>query len=285
MKKIYDWFHALPKQIQDSFYFALAVVGFISTLFTVLGISLNDLFEGSLWLRILLLLVLIFVLSAGCYIFLGKVYKDEIVLNISQTPFEISYGDIFKTPGMKLIGCDTHFDTRIDDIIITKNSLHGQLFLKNGNIDEIRRVVEKEALRLGLQKNQDGLYEFPIGTVIRYDSSVDGQTYLMLAMNKLNQQHEAHTNMAKYELMLMKMWKEINRVYASHDVNLPILGTGILRFDDGPKNKEALLRCMLCTFNSCGIKFHAKIRIVIYGNEKNLPLYEYKNVFSTISRK
>lgn len=279
MKRLYDWFHLLPKRMKDSFCVAVAVVGFISTLFTVLGISLSDLLEASLWGRIEILIVFIFVLSMGCYIFLGKVYKKEIVLTISQTPFEILYGDIFKISGMKLIGCDTHFDTRIDDVVITKNSLHGQLFLKHGNIDEIRNKVEKEALRLGLKKDQNGLYEFPIGTIIRYDSSVDGQTYLMLAMNKLNQQFEVHTNMVEYELMLMKMWKEINRVYASHDVNLPILGTGILRFDDGAKNKETLLRCMLCTFNNCGIKFHSNIRIIIYENEKDISLYEYKKIF------
>ncbi len=57
----------------------------------------------------------------------------------------------------------------------------------------------------------------------------------MLAMTELNSRYESHTNMAKYERMLMKMWKEIDRVYASQDIALPLLGAGIARFDDGPK--------------------------------------------------
>ena len=119
LKRVYRWFHKLPKRIQDSVYFSMSVVGFVSTMFTVLGVSLEDL-NANLW----------------------------------------------------------------------------------------------------------------------------------LALTELDKNYESHTNMAKYELMLMKMWKEIDRVYASNDVILPILGTGISRFDDGPKDKDDLLRCMLCTFNS-----------------------------------
>lgn len=114
LKRVYRWFHKLPKRIQDSVYFSMSVVGFVSTMFTVLGVSLEDL-NANLW----------------------------------------------------------------------------------------------------------------------------------LALTELDKNYESHTNMAKYELMLMKMWKEIDRVYASNDVILPILGTGISRFDDGPKDKDDLLRCML----------------------------------------
>lgn len=85
--------------------------------------------------------------------------------------------------------------------------------------------------------------------------------------------------------MLMKMWKEIDRVYASNDVVLPVLGTGISRFDDGPKDKDDLLRCMLCTFNSSGVSFNSKIKIVLYGSTGDIPLYEYKDIFNVISRR
>ena len=151
--------------------------------------------------------------------------------------------------------------------------------------EEIEAVVENEAKRLGLQRKNDGLYDFPLGTVIRYDSSVDNQTYLMLAMTELNMQHEAHTNMAKFELMLMKMWTEIDRVYASNDIALPVLGTGISRFDDGPKDREALLRCMLCTLNSSGVSLKSKVGVIIYGNVKDIPMYEYKNMFHMTLRR
>lgn len=129
------------------------------------------------------------------------------------------------------------------------------------------------------------MYDFPLGTIIRYDSSVDNHTYLMLAMTELNEQYEAHTDMAKFELMLMRMWKEIGRVYAYNDIALPVLGTGISRFDDGPKNREDLLRCMICTLNSSGVVLKSNMEIFIYGDAKDIPLYEYRDMFNTISRR
>jgi len=236
-------------------------------------------------MRIGIVFIAFVLIYSFVYFTIGRIFRDSVSLTIRQTSVSISCGDIFEAPGWKIIGCDTHFDTRVDDIIISKKSLHGQLVLNHGKKEEIETVVENEARRLGLQKNNDGLYDFPLGTVIRYDSSVDNQTYLMLAMTELDIQHEAHTNMAKFELMLMKMWAEIDRVYASNDIALPILGTGISRFDDGPKDREALLRCMLCTLNSSGVSLKSKVGIIIYGNVKDIPMYEYKNMFHMTLRR
>lgn len=284
LKRVYRWFHKLPKRIQDSILFSVSVVGFVSTIFTVLGASLKDV-NDNLWIRIGIIILSTIILAFGYYIVVGNVYKDSVALKIAKTPVEISCGDIFKTSGYKVIGCDTHFDTRVDDVVISKNSLHGKLLLEHANIDDVKIKIEESAKKSGLIKNADGLYDFPLGTIIRYDSCVDNQTYLMLALTELNKNYESHTNMAKYELMLMKMWKEIDRVYASNDVVLPVLGTGISRFDDGPKDKDDLLRCMLCTFNSSGVSLNSKIKIVLYGSTGDIPLYEYKDIFNVISRR
>lgn len=285
MKKIYNWYNSLSQQVRDSITVTVAIVGLISTILSILGISLGD-WEGSnIWMRIGIVFVAFVVIYSFGYFAIGRIFRDSVSLTIRQTLVSISCGDIFEASGWKIIGCDTHFDTRVDDIVISKKSLHGQLVLEHGKKEEIEAVVENEAKRLGLQRKNDGLYDFPLGTVIRYDSSVDNQTYLMLAMTELNMQHEAHTNMAKFELMLMKMWTEIDRVYASNDIALPVLGTGISRFDDGPKDREALLRCMLCTLNSSGVSLKSKVGVIIYGNVKDIPMYEYKNMFHMTSRR
>lgn len=279
MKRIYNWYNNLLQQVRDSITVTVAVVGLISTILSILGISLGAWKGSNIWMRIGIVFVAFVVIYSFVYFAIGRIFRDSVNLTIRQTLVSISCGDIFEASGWKIIGCDTHFDTRVDDIIISKKSLHGQLVLDHGKKEEIEAVVENEAKRLGLQRKKDGLYDFPLGTVIRYDSSVDNQTYLMLAMTELNMQHEAHTNMAKFELMLMKMWAEIDRVYASNDIALPVLGTGISRFDDGPKDREALLRCMLCTLNSSGVSLKSKVGVIIYGNVKDIPMYEYKNMF------
>ena len=82
--------------------------------------------------------------------------------------------------------------------------------------------------------------------------------------------------------MHMKMWSVINRVYASNDVAIPLLRSGISRFDDGPKNEESLLKCMLCTLNASNIKLNSDVKVVLYGNAKDIPLFEYKDMFRSI---
>lgn len=285
MIRIFKWYNNLSKQIRDSVFISATLVGMISTILSILGVSLGDCKESSIWLRMGIILGTFLLLYFVTYTVIGRIFRNLIKLTIRKTSVSIGCGDIFNVSGLRVIGCDTHFDTRVDDIIIAKKSLHGQLVLKHGDKDEIKSTVAVEAERLGLQKNSDGLYDFPLGTIIRYDSSVDNHTYLMLAMAELDAQNEAHTNMAKFELMLMKMWREISRVYALNDVALPLLGTGIPRFDDGPKDKEDLLRCMLCTLNSSGVTLKSKVEILIYGNVKDIPLYEYKDMFHTIPRR
>ena len=283
LKRIYRWIHKLPKRIRDSVFFSVSVVGLGSTIFTVLGISLKDIPNANVWIRVGIVVIIIIVLAIVYYSFVGKVYKDAVTLSIAQTPIEISCGDIFETSGFKVIGCDTHFDTRVDDVVISKKSLHGKLLLEHANIDDVKIKIEEAAKKVGLVKNKDGLYDFPLGSIIRYDSCVDNQTYLLLALTELDNDYGAHTNMAKYECMLMKMWKEIDRVYASNDVILPVLGTGISRFDDRPRDKDALIRCMICTFNSSGVSLNSKVKIMLYGKSDDIPLYEYKDIFNVIS--
>lgn len=285
MSKIYRWYNGLSKHTRDSVIISMTIVGGISTVLSILGISLEDLVDSTLWLRIGIVLTVFLLIFFATYAIIGVMFRSYVSLTIRKTPVSVGCGDIFEASGLRVIGCDTHFDTRADDIIISKKSLHGQLVLEHGDKDEILAAVASEAAHLGLQKNDDGLYDFPIGTIVRYDSKVDGHTYLMLAMTELNAEHEAHTNMAKFELMLMKMWREISRVYALNDVVLPLLGTGIPRFDDGPKDKEDILRCMLCTLNSSGVTLKSKINVLIYDDVKDIPLYEYRNMFQSTLRR
>lgn len=285
MKKMYRWYNSLSKRVRDSIIFSTTIVGMISTVLTILGVSLGDWKSSSLWMRICIVIAFFLLICFATYKIVGRIFSSSIKLTIRKTPVSVSCGDIFQASGLRVIGCDTHFDTRVDDIVISKKSLHGQLVTEHGNKDEIIMAVEAEAKRLGLQKNSDGLYDFPLGTIVRYNSNVDDHTYLMLAMTELNTDYEAHTNMAKFEQMLMKMWKEIGRVYASQEVALPVLGTGISRFDDGPKERDALLRCMLCTLNSSGVSLNAEVSILIYGKAEDIPLYEYKDMFHSILRR
>lgn len=52
MSKIYRWYSGLSKHIRDSVIISMTIVGGISTVLSILGISLEDLVDSTLWLRI-----------------------------------------------------------------------------------------------------------------------------------------------------------------------------------------------------------------------------------------
>lgn len=282
MRRIYIWYKRLSKQARDSIVFSITTVGAISTVLSILGVSLADWKNSTIYMRIGAVVLVVVLIFVGAYVVLGNIFKNQVDLKIQQTPVLIKKGNVFDTNGWRVISCDSHFDTRVDDVVIAKKSLQGQLVLEHGSKEEIDEVVEAEAKRLNLNKDEDGYYSFPLGTIIPYKSSIDNQSYLLLAMTKLNLANESHTNMAEYEQMLMRMWKEIDRTYAMEDVAFPVVGDGITRFDDGPKNKENLIKCMLCTLNSSGVSLKAKVSILVYGGIDDISLYEYKELFSSI---
>lgn len=47
------------------------------------------------------------------YCAIGKIFKKSVSIIIRQTSVSVSGGDIFEAPELRVIGCDTHFDTRV----------------------------------------------------------------------------------------------------------------------------------------------------------------------------
>ena len=125
MKKIYNWYNGLLQQVRDSITVTVAIVGLISTILSILGISLGAWKGSNIWMRTGIVFVAFVVIYSFVYFAIGRIFRDSVNLTIRQTLVSISCGDIFKASGWKIIGCDTHFDTRVDDIIISKKSLHG----------------------------------------------------------------------------------------------------------------------------------------------------------------
>lgn len=284
MKRLWKWYRCLKNRSRNSITIAASLVGLASTLMSIIGVSLND-WIGCIWLSLIAVVLSYFVLWLLIYWMIGFVFKDSVSMEIRKTPVIVTCGNIFETDGYRVIACDTHFDTRVDDVVVSKNSLHGQLVLEHGDKEEIDRLVEKKAKELNIVQDDNGQFTFKPGTVIRYDSNKDGNTYLLLAMTEIRKEgdkYKAYTTMAKYEHMLMRMWKEIDGIYASNCVVLPLLGAGISRFEDGPKDKGNLLRCMLCTLNASGVTLNSKIKIVLYDDAKGISLYEYRDMFRSV---
>lgn len=282
---IYNKFIKSTKRIRDSLTISFKILIGLSSILAIAGASLEKLTSFCVWQNLLILPLIYIILYVIVYVVIGLIFKKSIQLSIRKMSITIRTGNIFEEPGLRIIGCDNCFTTTVDDVIISKSSLHGQLIENHGSVDDINSVVTKAAQELNLKQNSEKKYKFPLGSIVSYHSNRDDHQYLLLALMELNKKHEAHTTTRKFEQTLIQMWKEIDRVYAKKDIVLPLLGSGISRFDDGVKDDFELLRSMLYTLNSSSVNLKSNILIVIYKDIEHLPLYELKDIVHTITRR
>jgi hypothetical protein len=249
----------------------------------------------------LLSLILIFItipekakITAGviCVICLTLVYiyywsssknLTEIELKIENTAVVVKSGDIFKQPGLKVIAFNEYFDTQVDDIIISHNSLNGifinrhlpktindlESHLKDYRFEQCEILEPNEKRTLGKKQRYD------IGTICVYEE------FILAAFSKFNEHNQAFLTMPEYLGFLIKFWDSVNRVYAQQSVSVPIFGSGITRIKEHRNiSDEELLKIMLWTFRISEMRFKhpAKLNIIIHKDKiSQISLFDIKS--------
>ena len=280
----------MSQRWKDSLLLAFAIVTGIATAFTILGFSMKDLIPlctkplyFAVVVRLLIACTVFAMLTLLIWARKGKKYKDSISLNVGENRVIVKEGDIFKENGWRVIPCETTFSTEVGNVI-SSESLHGKFVSYHADATTIEAAVTAEIEKRNILPDQNGNYRFELGTVIPC-MGTDGN-YLMVALNELNSDFEARTTMPKYEQALMRMWRELSKVYNGKPLFLPVLGDGMTRFDDGEKETlENLLRCMLCTLKTSREYYNTQISIVLYSGDDNkskLQIYECKKILRVI---
>jgi hypothetical protein len=217
------------------------------------------------------------------YIFVKSGLK-EIILNIDGSLIEITSGDIFQQDAdcYKVIAFNEYFDTKVDDNIISANSLNGMYLTKkypneNDKIDFDHRVANDPRLK----KIEEGVYRRLGGKTTRYElgSIFKDKDYFLVAFSKFNDDNEANLRLAEYATCLLKFWDGVNALYNRKTVVLPLLGSGITRHKDFSATNQELLEVMIWTFKISKVKFRepSKVKIVIHGNQiEDINFYKLK---------
>ena len=201
-------------------------------------------------------------------------------LNINGSPLEIKIGDIFKEGELRVINFNEYFDTVADDILIAKSSLNGkylndkvtdiaaldQAILDDSHLAEVKGE-ENTARKTGKK------VPYPLGSIHVSDE------YLLVAFSKFDKDNKAYLLMRDYINCLMTFWEEVDRVYASKSVAMPLMGAGITRFKDVDVSEQELLELLIWSFRVSRVKFRhpAKVTIVIHESMKDkINFYELK---------
>lgn len=265
-----------PKLWKDSVAAGFAILALIETVLAISLISFESLWGHMTWLTRLLLIVGAFTLIVVVVFTIKYVLsKRGVSLTIRGMKIHIKQGDIFKQNNWKVIAFNEFFDTTVDDIIIAHNTLNG-VFIDYHveDLDDLQSCIqnapEHSVLR---QRRKNEKITHPLGRIIIY------KDYMLLAFTHFIN-NEARLTQKDYEDCLRIMWTEISRTYANKPIFIPLLGSGITRFDGTPhKSKAELLKCMMCTLRTSGVNINQPITILLSKEAmEEINIYEMKGV-------
>lgn len=210
----------------------------------------------------------------------NRLKKAYVMLN--NTTVEICEGDIFKQNGLKVIAFNEYFDTKVDNEIISSNTLNGKYIkehVKNIKIldknikDKLRhRKIDTNRTRKIGKKDR-----YKLGTIFKYND------FLLVAFSHFDEFNKAYLSITDYVSCLIEMWNEIDKCYNGMNIVLPIIGSGITRLNEKSLSEQELLEILLWSFRLSGIKFtkSAKIKVVTQSDVMNkINLYQIQQEFS-----
>lgn len=265
-----------PKLWKDSITTGFAILAVIETVLAISSISLECLCGNLNWFtRLLIILGLFTFIVVILFVFKYFLSKNGVSVIIRGMTIHIKQGDIFKQRGWKVIAFNEFFDTTVDDIVIAHNTLNG-IFIDYHveDLNDLQSCIQNapEHLTLPGQRKNDKIV-YPLGRIIIY------KNFMLLAFTHFIN-NEARLTQKDYEDCLRIMWTEINRTYANKPIFIPLLGSGITRFDGTPhKSKSDLLKCMLCTLRTSNANINQPITILLTKEAmQEMNIYEMKGV-------
>ena len=240
-----------------------AVATVLSLVFTVVDIDQK--------LRLIILAVILAILVI---IFLIMWYManhtNEKKLKITSTDGTIKYGDLFEENGIKVIAFNEYFDTQVDNKIIAESSLNGVFINEySDGASTIDAVIDNE---MRLRKNiiKDNMPRPYGGKSIKYKlgSICPYAEFFLLALSHFDDDNKAYISVEDYISCLMHMWNELDAFYAGRPIVLPLLGSGITRFNNSDITPQELLKYILMTFKASKVKFNNTSSLTIVLNDK-----------------
>lgn len=229
--------------------------------------------------------IVCFIILLGIYSYLW--YKannmNSVSLNINETVIDIEIGDIFNETGIKVIPFNEYFDTIIDDVIISKNSLNG-IFInkiineKRVNLEELNKKIENELsdkkIIINHNRKKGKKIKYKLGTIFEYDD------YFLTAMTKFDNDNRAKISQKEFLEFLLEFWENIDIKYNNRKIIVPLLGSGITRFEKNIKPQE-LLSQIIWIFKLSQISLKSGLKIIIHENMKEqINLYEIKEILT-----
>ena len=167
--------------------------------------------------------------------FVGGFLKRRVVVcsNSFDTRITVKFGDFFRQKGVKGIGVNNFFDSIVDDDLVSRQSLHGQVierFWQGNGVRWQEQIYEDlgdtECEEVSRPKGNSRRYA--IGTTAR--ASTNGEEFLFVALSETDiSNNVAQATASSLVFSVRKLLQRAREVCANRPIHLPLIGSGLSR--------------------------------------------------------
>ena len=262
----------------------LKVLGIVSSIASIVSFFITaDKIDAEIW-PLAAAFFLVVCLTFLCMWWSAN-HLRKVELRINQTNVCVKIGDIFSPENeteVNIIAVNDFFDTQADDRIVAKKSLHGRFIQKLKEKEVLNCLKQKISTDRALNAKGNWKAEVRYGKKVRrykIGSMLTFGSYVLTAFSRYDKKNRAFLSAEEYTGFWMRFWKNIDVIYAGRTINIPLIGAGLTRFQDGKPSKQELLEIMLWTLKISGFQntyADSKINFVIY--EKDAPEIDFYHI-------
>jgi hypothetical protein len=158
--------------------------------------------------------------------------KKIIKIDLSErVKVKVYYGDLFECSDIIIIPVNEYFDTLVDNVVISENTIHGIFINKYFSNDErtLKKLILKglgnaESISKNIKRNKGNKKKYSLGTVSIVER--DKKVFYLVAFTRFNENNRAEVKNSEYQRVLSDMFAFIEQNSQGRAVNIPLLGGG-----------------------------------------------------------
>lgn len=196
-----------------------------------------------------------------CLVFLGllalsvliswiySLIRRKVKIKGNNYSIVVEYGDLLKKENcQRVINFDECFTTKVgpSPADIKEDSICGQYLMQNPGLDVPALILASGVKPSRRKSKYRNLTCYEPGTIVPNGDN------LLMAFTRLEESGSSKKfTVAEYLDCLSRLWEEIDKYYCNKDVCVPILGSGLARFENGNSSsipKQELVDLMITSY-------------------------------------
>lgn len=175
--------------------------------------------------------------------------RKEVKIKGNNYSIVVEYGDLLKKENcQRVINFDECFTTKVGSspADIKEDSICGQYLMQNPGLD-VPALISASGVKPSRRKSKyKSLACYVPGTIVPNGDN------LLMAFTRLEESGSSMKfTVAEYLDCLSRLWEEIDKYFCNKDVCVPVLGSGLARFENGNSSsipKQELVDLMITSY-------------------------------------